>query len=106
MPRTYSVRQRTREFGVRVAFGAANGDVIRLVLGQGMAVAVGGIALGLGAAFGLTRVVKSLLVGVTATDPATYVGIPAMLLAVALVATYIPARRAAGVDPVVALREE
>jgi putative ABC transport system permease protein len=103
---SYSVRQRTREIGVRVAFGAEGGDVIKLVLRQGLAVAVIGIAIGLVAAAALTRVVGSLLVGVSATDPLTFVGIPALLLLVALTASWIPARRAAGVDPVEALRDE
>jgi putative ABC transport system permease protein len=103
---SYSARQRTREIGVRVAFGAADGDVVRLVLRHGLAVAGTGITIGLIASFGLTRVVESFLVGVSTTDPVTYVGIPALLVSVALVAAYIPARKAAGVDPVVALRDE
>ena len=103
---SYSVRQRTREIGVRVAFGAGDGDVVRLVLRQGLSVAGSGIAIGLLASFALTRVVESFLVGVGSTDAVTFVGIPALLLGVALIAAYIPARRAAGVDPVVALRDD
>jgi len=103
---SYSARQRTREIGVRVAFGATEGDVVRLVLFQGMVLAMAGIVLGLGASFAVGRVVRSLLVGVSATDPVTYAGVPLLLLAIALVAAWIPARRASGVDPVVALRDE
>ena len=103
---SYSVRQRTREIGVRITFGAHEGDIIRLVLRQGLTVAVSGIALGLIVAFALTRLVSSLLVGVSATDPVTFLGIPALLLAVSVVASYIPARRAMKVDPVEALRGE
>jgi putative ABC transport system permease protein len=103
---SYSVRQRTREIGVRVAFGADGPDVVKLVLRQGLGVALVGIVIGLVAAAALTRVVGSLLVGVSATDPLTFVGIPALLLVVALAASWIPARRAAGVDPVEALRDD
>ena len=103
---SYAARQRTREIGVRVAFGASQRDVLRLILGQGMVVAMIGIVLGLGGAAALTRVVSSFLVGVSATDPITFVVVPAILLAVAAVASFLPARRASGVDPVVALRDE
>ena len=103
---SYSVRQRTREIGVRVALGADHGEVVRLVLRQGLMVAGSGVVLGLVASFALTRVVESFLVGVESTDLVTFVGIPLVLLGVALVASYVPARRAAGVDPVVALGED
>jgi putative ABC transport system permease protein len=103
---SYSVRQRTREIGVRVAFGAGESHILRLVLAQGVVLALGGIVLGLGASFGATRAVRSLLVGVSATDPLTFAAIPALLLGVAVLASYVPARRATTVDPVDALREE
>jgi len=103
---SYSARQRTREIGVRVALGATDRDVVRLILGHGMTVAGIGIALGLAASVALTRVVTSYLVGVTATDPITLAGVPVVLLAVSAVASYLPARRASIVDPVHALREE
>jgi len=103
---SYSARQRTREIGVRVALGASSRDVVRLILGQGMAVAGIGILLGLGGAIAATRVVKSYLVGVSAVDPITFAGVPVILLVVTAVASFLPARRASGIDPVTALREE
>ncbi len=103
---SYSVRQRTREMGVRVAFGASQRDVLRLILGQGMRLAGLGIIIGLLASVALTRVVRSVLVDVSPTDPATFMGVPALLLTVAGVASLLPARRASGIDPVEALREE
>lgn len=103
---SYSVRQRTREIGVRVAFGAGDRDVIGLVLRQGLVVTGAGIAAGAAASLLATRVVESFLVGVGARDPVTFVAIPLILLTVALVAGYVPARRAAAVDPVVALGDE
>jgi putative ABC transport system permease protein len=102
---SYSAKQRTREIGVRVAFGASQRDVMRLILGQGLLVAVAGIVLGLAGAAALTRVVRSFLVGVSATDPITFAGVPALLLAVAIVASFFPARRASRVDPNVALQD-
>ena len=103
---SYVVSQRTREIGVRMALGAARGDVARLVLRQGLAVALAGVAVGLGAAAGVTRFLRALLFEVSPTDPMTFVAVPAILLAVAALAAWAPARRAASVDPLVALKEE
>jgi predicted permease len=102
----YTVTQRTHELGIRLALGAQVSDVLKMILGQGMAVIGVGLVLGLVAAFGVMRLLRSLLFGVGENDPVTFVAITAMLLLVALVACYIPARRAMKVDPLVALRYE
>lgn len=103
---SYSVRQRTREIGVRITFGAGDGDILRLILRQGLTLGLMGVGVGLVVAFFGTRVATSLLVGVSATDPLTFVGIPVVLLIVTVAASYIPARRAIRVDPVEALTTE
>jgi predicted permease len=102
----YSVTRRTREIGVRMALGATRENVLGMVLGQGMRTAVIGVAIGIGGSLVLTRTMQSLLFGVTATDPITFAGVALLLAAVALLACYIPARRATKVDPMIALRYE
>jgi putative ABC transport system permease protein len=103
---SYGVSQRTQEIGVRVALGARRGDVMRLVVGQGMRLAAIGLGIGLVGALGITRVIRSLLFGVTPTDPLSFVMITVFLTAIAAVASWIPARRATGVDPIIALRRD
>ncbi len=103
---SYSVSQRGRELGIRIALGARRGDVIRLVLADGARLAVLGIAIGLAASLALTRLMRSLLFGVGAADPGTFIAVAAILTLVAAAACYVPACRAAGADPAVALRYE
>ncbi|HEY3935916.1 MAG TPA: ABC transporter permease [Bryobacteraceae bacterium] len=100
----YSVAQRTKELGIRRALGAQRGDLVWLVLGQCLGLTLGGVAIGSTGAFALTRVMKSMLFQVSATDPATFLGIGLLLVGVALAASFLPARRAIGIDPMEALR--
>jgi ABC-type antimicrobial peptide transport system permease subunit len=102
----YSVQQRTQEIGIRVALGAESRDVRNMIVVQGMRVAAAGVAIGLALSFGLTRVIASFLFGVTSRDPAVFVAVPLILAIVALAGVWLPARRAAGVDPATALRTE
>ena len=102
----YSATQRTQEIGIRMALGAKPGDILRLVVGQGIRLTFAGIVIGIVASLALTRVMSNLLFGITATDLPTFLGVSALLTAVAVLANYIPARRATRVNPVIALRYE
>ena len=102
----YSVSQRTREIGIRVALGASRGTILRWVLRQGVVLIAVGVGVGLLSGFALMRLLRSLLFGVQTTDIITYVALSAVLAVVALLACYIPARRATKIDPLIALRYE
>jgi putative ABC transport system permease protein len=103
---SYSVSQRTQEIGVRVALGAARRDVLRLVIGQGLKLAGAGIFVGIVGAYFVTPVIRTILFNVTPTDPLSFTWVATFLLIVSALASYVPARRALAVDPIVALRNE
>jgi putative ABC transport system permease protein len=103
---SYLVGQRTHELGIRIALGASRANIFRLVVTHGMKMALAGVAVGVLAAFGLTRLMSKMLFGVSATDPLTFVSIAGLLSVIALLACYLPARKATKVDPLIALRTE
>jgi putative ABC transport system permease protein len=102
----YSVTQRVHEIGIRMALGAGSGDVLRMVLAQGLKLTLSGVAVGVLASLALGRILSGFLFGVSPADPTTILGVAALLILVALFASYLPARRAVQVDPMVALRYE
>ncbi len=102
----YSVSRRTHEIGLRVALGASQSQILRLVVGRGMLTSLVGAAMGVAAAFELTRGLSGMLYGVTATDPLVFAGVPLLLIGVSALASYVPARRATRIDPLIALRYE
>jgi putative ABC transport system permease protein len=102
----FSVTRRTQEIGIRIALGADRAHVLRMVVGEGARLALAGVAIGIAASLIITRLLSSLLFGISATDPITFLGVAALLSLVALIASYIPARRAMGLDPNTALRYE
>jgi predicted permease len=103
---SYLVSQRTKEIGIRIALGAQTGDVVRMVAAQGLRVILAGVVVGVAGALALTRLLESLLFGVTASDPATFAAVAGLVVVAGLAACYVPARRAARVDPIAALREQ
>jgi ABC-type antimicrobial peptide transport system permease subunit len=103
---SYAVSQRTREIGIRLALGAETGQLKRMFVGNGLVLAGAGVAIGLAAAAGLTRLMKSLLFGISTLDPAIYIAMPVVLVAAAILASYLPARRTSRIDPSEALRLE
>jgi putative ABC transport system permease protein len=103
---SYTVRQRAHEIGVRMALGSRPAGVLRLIVTDGLSLTAVGIGVGLAASLGLTRFLSGLLFGVGSADPMTFMGVAVLLMLVALLASYIPARRAAHVDPLVALRDQ
>ncbi len=102
----YSVSRRTREMGIRMALGAQSGDVLRMVLREGLKLTAIGVAIGLLAALAITQSMKNLLYGVSVADPLTFAGVPFLLVVVAMIACWLPARRAAKTDPMTSLRQE
>ena len=103
---SYAVSQRTSEISIRMALGAKTSDVQMMVLGQGAKLIVIGSVVGLIGALGISRLLSSLVVGISAVDPVTFIGVPAVLIGVGLIANYLPARRATRIDPMAALRAE
>ena len=102
----YSVSRRTHEIGLRVALGASQPQILRLVVGRGLVTSLIGACIGVAAAFALTRGLSGMLYGVTATDPMVFAGVPLLLIAVSVLASYVPARKATRIDPLTALRYE